>query len=356
VSWKAILYDWGGLNAALFEAVNHGTPPSLAPFAWLFSSLLGNYWTAPLLILGLWRWSSARGEAPRAALGRRQLGRRQLRGLVAAFALALAIATFLKLLFDLPRPLALYGETVRVIGAAEWRYSLPSGHSLYAILAAGALWPLAGARSRIGLALYVVLVGWSRIASGMHFPADVLAAWIIGLGCLALASRLEVWLLPCATTIAPLAAHHWYAVAGVVAWIDQASKSVIVHEFAYGEVLPVNARFNLVHIGNTGAAFSLLAGASGWQRYAFIVLALGVSAWLSWMLRSAVPPLAKLGYSLILGGALGNAADRVVRGMVVDFLDFHWGTVHWPAFNTADVAISMGAVCLIFNALTQRTS
>ena len=92
---------------------------------------------------------------------------------------------------------------------------------------------------------------------------------------------------------------------------------------------------------------SLLAGAGVWARVGFAALAMCISLWLIDQLRRGAPRWEAAGYCLILGGALGNAADRLLRGAVVDFLDFHWRGTHWPAFNLADVAITVGAVCLI---------
>lgn len=184
MSWKLFLYDWGGLNFVLFQVINQGTSACLAPLAWFFS-VVGSYWTAPPAMLGLWWWSRMAIEHQHAFAIRQQLVR-----FVVAFGLALVAATALKLGFDFPRPPAVFGDLVRVIGEAEHHYSLPSGHSTYAALVAGTLWPLVGARLRIALALYLVMVGWSRIAAGMHFPADVLAGWSLGLACLAVARRL----------------------------------------------------------------------------------------------------------------------------------------------------------------------
>lgn len=181
MSWKFFLYDWGGLNAALFQLINQDTPAALVPVAWVFSNLLGTYWTAPLVILSLCAWSRSTREPCHAQAIRSQLVR-----FTVAFVLALAATSILKLLFDYPRPAAVYGHLVRAIGAAEEHYSLPSGHSTYAALVTGALWPLVGTRRRLALVLYLVLVGWSRIAVGMHFPADVLAGWAIGFGSFAL--------------------------------------------------------------------------------------------------------------------------------------------------------------------------
>lgn len=345
---KFLLYDWGGLNGALFEVINQSTPDIFMPLVWVFSTLLGNYWSAPLVMLGLWAWSRSAAENNRIVAIRLQLVR-----FVGALALAMVVATSLKLLFDFPRPLALYGDLVRGIGTAEWHYSLPSGHSTYAALVVGALWPLVGTRLRLALALYIVLVGWSRIAAGMHFPADVLAGWAIGFGSLALTNRLLAVLSVTVKKIAPLAVPYWYGLAGAVVMADQAIKSAIALGLGYGEQFRITSFFNLVHLRNDGAAFSLLAHAGGWQRYFFIVLALGVSAWLIRELRQRPPIFEAAGFSLILGGALGNVVDRILRGAVVDYLDFYWRGMHWPAFNLADVAISFGAICLITSAMNR---
>ena len=346
MSWKFILYDWYGLNVALFQAINAGTPATLGPLAWFFS-LVGNYWTAPLTLLGLGWWSKSATNSARAdAVWHRLIV------FGTAFLLALLAATVLKLWLDFPRPPAVFGELVR-IGEHERHYSLPSGHATYSALVIGALWPLIGRRGRVGLVLYAVLVGWSRIAAGMHFPADVLAGWCLGLGSTVLAGRLIPLVAPTWQTARHTSASVWYVVAVCAFMADQFAKLAIVRTYAYGEQVEVTPFFNFVHVLNPGAAFSFLAGAGGWQRYFFIALGLAVSAWLARMLKQRLPSLEALGYSLILGGALGNVADRLLRGQVVDFLDFHWQGAHWPAFNLADVVISAGAVCLITASLYQ---
>jgi signal peptidase II len=195
---------------------------------------------------------------------------------------------------------------VSVIGNIERHYSLPSGHSTYTALVIGALWPLMGRRGRIGLVLYAALVGWSRIAAGMHFPADVLAGWGLGWICTALAG----WLIPLGAPMWQSARRTsvwvWFLVAAGAVTIDQLAKFAITRAFAYGEQVEITPFFNLVHILNPGAAFSFLANAGGWQRYFFITLGLAVSVWLGRMLRQQLPRLEAAGYSLILGGALGN--------------------------------------------------
>lgn len=95
---------------------------------------------------------------------------------------------------------------------------------------------------------------------------------------------------------------------------DQSAKFAIAHTFTYGEQVPITPFFSLTHARNSGATFNMLAGASGWQRYFFIILALGVSTWLVRMLRQGLPRIEAVGYCLILGGALGNVADRILRG------------------------------------------
>lgn len=140
---------------------------------------------------------------------------------------------------------------------------------------------------------------------------------------------------------------HWYSLAFVVLAGDQAAKSYIDMTTPLGWSHQVTPFFNLVHVLNPGAAFSFLAGAGGWQRWFFLAIALVASVWLVWLLARPLRRLEALAYSLILGGALGNAFDRAVRGQVIDYLDFHLRGWHWPAFNLADIAIVTGAVALV---------
>lgn len=139
----------------------------------------------------------------------------------------------------------------------------------------------------------------------------------------------------------------WWTLAFALALADQATKYAIHSELTLDAVIPVTRFFNLVHRWNTGAAFSFLADAGGWQRYFLSTLALIVATALAWMLSSPRPRSEALAYALILGGALGNAVDRIVRGYVVDFLDFHWYGWSWPAFNLADIEICVGAALLV---------
>lgn len=146
----------------------------------------------------------------------------------------------------------------------------------------------------------------------------------------------------------------WISVALLVVAADQATKWAIVEWVQlYGKV-PINSFINLTHQQNTGAAFSFLAGASGWQRWFFIVLATGVSAviatWL-WRIRTEGPLVLMAGLALVLGGAVGNLIDRARLGFVTDFIQVWFGNWAFPSFNVADAAISVGAGLLIIDAL-----
>lgn len=145
-------------------------------------------------------------------------------------------------------------------------------------------------------------------------------------------------------------AWRWWSLAISVGTADQFIKLAVSTLIPYGQSIPLTGFFNLVHVWNTGAAFSFLADAGGWQRYFFIVLTLAVSIVLALMLCRPRPRAEALGYSLILGGALGNGFDRVVRGYVVDYLDFYWRSWHWPAFNLADSSITLGVAALLWAA------
>ena len=151
----------------------------------------------------------------------------------------------------------------------------------------------------------------------------------------------------------------WLGLALLVVLADQLSKTLIVGQFALGDSLTVTPIFNLVRAHNAGAAFSFLAGASGWQRWFFVGLGAVASVFIIWMLRKY--PGQRLfcaAISLILGGALGNVIDRLVHGHVVDFLQFHWSFLapmfpggYFPSFNIADSAITLGAIGLIADEL-----
>ncbi len=144
----------------------------------------------------------------------------------------------------------------------------------------------------------------------------------------------------------------WLGLAFILLLADQFTKILILGYYQLGDSTYVTSFFNVVRVHNTGAAFSFLAGASGWQRWFFTVLGLVAAAVIIWMLKSHPgQKLFSFAMACILGGAIGNVIDRLAYGYVVDFLDFHWRGMHFPAFNVADSAISIGAVCLILDEL-----
>ncbi|MFC4158006.1 signal peptidase II [Chitinimonas lacunae] len=145
-------------------------------------------------------------------------------------------------------------------------------------------------------------------------------------------------------------ARQWFVIAALVLLLDQASKIAVVNSLHYGQVIPLLPFFNLVLVHNTGAAFSFLADAGGWQRYFFSGLGIVVSIVISRMLlRHWQEKRLCWSLALILGGALGNVIDRSLYGYVIDFLDFYLGAHHWPAFNLADTAIVLGAALMVLD-------
>lgn len=140
--------------------------------------------------------------------------------------------------------------------------------------------------------------------------------------------------------------------AGTIAVSDVITKEVVQARFAYGERMQVTDFFNLVFVLNPGAAFSFFAGAGGWQKPILLAFGSIVSAAIAfWLVRSPMNRFEAFGFAAILGGAVGNVIDRARHGAVVDWLDFHVAGWHWPAFNVADVGITVGAAVLIFDGL-----
>ena len=146
----------------------------------------------------------------------------------------------------------------------------------------------------------------------------------------------------------------WWSLFIVV--LDQATKLWVVAVFRLYERLPVLPVLEITRLHNTGAAFSFLAGAGGWQRWFFVGLAVLVSIGIAVWLRQLNPrqqPLVCVGLASILGGAIGNVIDRLLHGHVVDFIHFHWADYWCPAFNVADIAITTGAGLLILDAVLE---
>jgi signal peptidase II len=144
----------------------------------------------------------------------------------------------------------------------------------------------------------------------------------------------------------------WLGIALVVILLDQFTKTLIVGYLQLGDSRTVTSFFNIVRAHNTGAAFSFLHDASGWQRWFFVGLGVAAAGFIVWMLRGhGAQKMFSLALSLILGGALGNVIDRLMHGYVVDFLQVHHSGWYFPSFNVADSAITVGAAMLILDEL-----
>lgn len=154
-----------------------------------------------------------------------------------------------------------------------------------------------------------------------------------------------------------LSAWRWYVLAALIVVLDQYTKGLASTQLQYGRPEVIFPWFNLTLQHNTGAAFSFLSDAGGWQRYFFSVISLVISAvlvvWLYVMSRGEW--LLALSLGLILGGALGNLWDRVALGYVVDFISVHYDRHYFPAFNVADSAITVGAACMLFDSFVTRS-
>jgi signal peptidase II len=144
----------------------------------------------------------------------------------------------------------------------------------------------------------------------------------------------------------------WLAIALIVVVLDQLFKTLIIGNYQLGESRTVTSFFNVVRVHNSGAAFSFLAGASGWQRWFFVGLGAAAAGFIVWMLkRHGGQRLFGWALALILGGAVGNVIDRLLHGHVIDFIQVHYAGWFFPSFNVADSAISVGAVLLILDEL-----
>lgn len=139
----------------------------------------------------------------------------------------------------------------------------------------------------------------------------------------------------------------WLSLLAVI--LDQGSKFIIDSSMRLYQSIPVMPYFNLTYVHNTGAAFSFLSEAGGWQRWFFAGLAILISAVIAvWLARlKQHETLLAMALSLVLGGAIGNLIDRLAYGYVIDFLDVYYGAWHWPAFNIADSAITLGVMLML---------
>jgi signal peptidase II len=147
----------------------------------------------------------------------------------------------------------------------------------------------------------------------------------------------------------------WLSLLSLV--LDQASKLFVDSSMQLYQSIPVIPFFNLTYVHNTGAAFSFLSDAGGWQRWFFAGLALIISVviaiWLSRLQKQET--LLAVALSLILGGAMGNLIDRLAYGYVIDFLDVYYGAKHWPAFNIADSSITLGVALMLIESFFGKT-
>ena len=144
----------------------------------------------------------------------------------------------------------------------------------------------------------------------------------------------------------------WLWLSGLLIVLDQLSKLGFDAQLKYGERIHLLPFFDFTLLYNPGAAFSFLADETGWQRWFFTLLALGASVFIIWMMhKNRTHHRMMLALALILGGALGNVIDRIAYGHVVDFLLFYWRDWYYPAFNIADICITLGAMLLILDEL-----
>ena len=143
----------------------------------------------------------------------------------------------------------------------------------------------------------------------------------------------------------------------IIVFLDQLTKKIILANMMIRDIIEVTFFLDIIHVRNTGAAFSFLHDAGGWQRYFLVTISLLVSIALPFYIKKNLhQPLLAISLSLILGGAVGNLIDRLFLGYVIDFISFHYDkTIFWPAFNIADSAITVGAILMIYDAFKNKT-
>jgi len=147
----------------------------------------------------------------------------------------------------------------------------------------------------------------------------------------------------------------YIVIAFLILILDLISKQWIFNHLDFGSALVITPFFNIVHFQNTGAAFSFLSEASGWQRYFFIVVSLIAIVIIIRLIRERLKqPLLCLALAFVLGGALGNLCDRSYYGFVIDFIYIHYEAYYWPAFNVADSFISIGVALILYDAFKNK--
>ncbi len=151
--------------------------------------------------------------------------------------------------------------------------------------------------------------------------------------------------------------YRWFSISAVVAALDLYTKHLIQGAFAFGEQLKITSFFDLVHYHNEGAAFGFLNDAGGWQKWFFTAISVTAAIVITYLIKKhSTQKLFCLGLALVLGGALGNLYDRITLGYVVDFLNFHWNSHVFPAFNVADSAICVGVGFLLLDSFKRPAS
>ena len=150
----------------------------------------------------------------------------------------------------------------------------------------------------------------------------------------------------------------WLWLSVVMVLLDQVTKFAVLATMELYQTIAIMPFFNLTYVHNTGAAFSFLSQAGGWQRWFFALFAVGISIVLVvWLIRLKPHEcLMAMALSLVLGGAIGNLIDRVVFGYVIDFIDFYYQSWHWPVFNVADCAITAGVGLMILDSFSLKAS
>jgi len=202
---KTVFYDWYGWNTWLFELLNAGLPEAARPLAYI-GSALGNYWAAPIMVVALALWAR---HAQVTGFGLSPVKiRLQAYRFGWACLLALVLTGLLKWGLDFARPGTALGHSVRILAPVERSHGFPSGHSVYAALVLGALWPLASRPVRGALLFMLLWVGYARVAMGAHFPADVMAGWLVGAVCLLAVGAASSLPTPRVPTAAPRAFAH----------------------------------------------------------------------------------------------------------------------------------------------------
>ena len=324
--------------ASLRIASGAADPPvAWVPVAWLIERLAAFEYLPLYLGLALLAAWSLKGRDPERARECRVFAVQ----LAAAGIVCLTLVATAQAALALPRP-----PSATAAHDLTNLHAFPSAHAAFAAVLAWSAGRLLAWSGRIALLALVLGAGLAGVALGKHYWLDIYAGWLLGAAC--------AWLA--ATVLRTAERDRWaaasFALAAFVLMADLLTKLAASGAIAYATAVPITSFFNLVHWRNPGAAFSFLSDATGWQRPFLISVATLASVWLARAIRApTASPLERLAFGAILGGAAANGVDRALRGAVVDWLDFHVAGFHWPAFNLADVGITLGAAGLLVAAL-----